>query len=119
MRIRGLIVATVVGLASALAVPLPAQAVGGGCRLSANWWVSTSAQWSGSKLKYAVASSPGVLDIGDVGTVVDSEAGEDTFYSSAYLDGKYIYRADVYANSSYAFVWVRGGNSSCWAQMYR
>lgn len=35
-----------------------------GCRLSANWWVAVSAQWTGTTFSYGVLNSPGALLVG-------------------------------------------------------
>ncbi len=76
-----------------------ANAVGGGCRLSANWWVTTSANWSGTTHTYAVITSPGALKVGlsdtydqgwNGGTFVNTKA----FYRVGSGTNPYTYRAD-------------------------
>lgn len=79
-----------------------ASAVGGGCRLSANWWVTTSANWNGTTHTYAVITSPGALRVGlsdtydqgwNGGTFVNTRA----FYRVGSGTNPYTYRADFNA----------------------
>ncbi len=76
-----------------------ANAVGGGCRLSANWWATTSANWNGTTHTYAVITSPGALRVGlsdtydqgwNGGTFVNTRA----FYRVGTSTNPYTYRAN-------------------------
>jgi hypothetical protein len=98
----------------------PADAVGGGCRLSTNWWVTTSANWVGNQLTYVSVSSPGALLIGGTSYIVYVRSdGVSRTRPLYYVSGSWHYRADSYEPTASVTAVIYGGNGRCTAQMFR
>jgi hypothetical protein len=107
-----LIAAVAVGLVLTNALSAQAVAVPGGCRLSANWFVTSSANWSGSTFTYGVLNSPGPLVVGGLPDGRHSEwfvfRDNEITFTGVYRSrdetkpASYVYRTETFPGSGSA-----------------